>query len=306
MAGWAVYGGTATVSPLAWHSAPQSCAFTPDGVSQYPHLESGKVPVTAGLSYSTSCWANSPAGWPGASASINWYDATSGYLLTSSAFLILEPDAWTQLTVTAHTPPGAVYATVVPTLHGAPDATMLTYFDDAQIFETGQAVEYPYSEYATDHDPTYVFTEFDLTRPGNQTFPPIINTAAEAKYGQRIASQEVQCIRDFDLDQAGVFYEARYGEPKTRITKLTLNPAANPALWPVVLSLEISQRIRVIRRSTFTFSAEYYIEQINHKSVAATGEWTVELQCSPVFVPQAWVLGDTSLGALGSSTTPVY
>jgi hypothetical protein len=307
MASWDVYGGTANVSPLAWHSAPQSAAFLPDGVSAYPHLEGNKVPVTVGLSYSASCWALCPGGYAGASASINWYDSAGLYLSTASAFAELPADTWVQLQVSGHAPTGAAFATVVPTLIGIPAASTLTYFDDAQLVVSGQAVEYPYSDYAADHDPTYVFTEFDLTRPDNQNFAPIVNQASEIKYGQRIASQEVQVTTDFDLDQAGIYYTSRYGDPKTRISKLVLNPAANPALWAVVLSLEISQRVRVVRRSPgFTYSAEYYIEQITHKVTAANGVWTVELQCSPVFVPQAWVLADPSLGVLGSSTTPVY
>lgn len=172
----------------------------------------------------------------------------------------------------------------------------------AGVFPT----EYPYSGYQTDHDPTYVFTEFDLTRPDNSDYPPITNDPAEAKFGQRVAQQEIKTAHDFDLDQAGIYYMQRYGTPRTRIATLTLDPAANPDLWPVVLSLEISQRIRVTRRTTFTYSAEYYIEKIAHSVDAASGKWTVDLQCSPVFVPQAWVLGDTSLGVLGSTTTPVY
>jgi hypothetical protein len=167
-------------------------------------------------------------------------------------------------------------------------------------------VELPYADFKTDHDPTYVFSQANLTRPDNNDFPPIVNADTEAKYGQRIVTQTVQCTTDFDLTQAGIFYTSRYSTPKTRVTTLTLMPSSNPALWPAVLSLEISQRVRVVRRSAFTRGEEFYVEKISHRVDADAGTWQYDLQLSPVFVPKAWVLGDSTLGVLGSTTTPIY
>jgi hypothetical protein len=74
-----------------------------------------------------------------------------------------------------------------------------------------------------------------------------------------------------------------------------------------VLSLEISQRITVKRRTpALTTSADYYVEAINHKIHGDAGTWTVELQLSPVFVPSAWVLGHATYGVLGTTTIPIY
>lgn len=167
--------------------------------------------------------------------------------------------------------------------------------------------EYPYVGYSDDYDPTYTFTQANLSRPANSAFAPMINTASQTQFGQRILSQTVQVTTDFDLTQAGIFYLHRYAAPKVRIAKLTLNPSSNPALWPVVLSLEISQRVTVKRRSdSLTTSNDYYIEQITHNIDSENGTWTVDLQLSPVFVPVAWVLGDTTYGILGTSTVPIY
>lgn len=167
--------------------------------------------------------------------------------------------------------------------------------------------EYPYVGYSDDYDPTYTFTQANLSRPANSAFAPMINTTSQAQFGQRILSQTVQVNTDFDLTQAGIFYLDRYAAPKVRIAKLTLDPSSNPALWPVVLSLEISQRVTVKRRSdSLTTSNDYYIEQITHNIDAENGTWTVDLQLSPVFVPVAWVLGDATYGILGTSTVPIY
>jgi len=169
--------------------------------------------------------------------------------------------------------------------------------------------EYPYSDIAEVLDPTYTFTQANLTRPGNQSFGPLPNPLpTNPPYGQRVLTQEVQVTTDFDLTQAGVFYLKRYGTPVVRVETLVLNAAANPALWPVVLSLEISQQITVKRRTTagLTTTANYYIEQINHAIDIDRGEWSVTLQCSPVFNTGAWILGDSTYGVLGTTTIPVY
>jgi len=134
-----------------------------------------------------------------------------------------------------------------------------------------------------------------------------VNSSTQADVGQRVLTQTVQCLTDFDLGQAATFYLARYAAPKTRVEKVTLRPSANPALWPVVLGLEVSQRVTVKRRSqALTTTADYYVEQVSHKVDADRGEWTVDLQLSPVFVAQAWVLGDAAYGVLGTTTVPVY
>jgi hypothetical protein len=167
--------------------------------------------------------------------------------------------------------------------------------------------EYPYVDYAVDLDPTYVFSQANLTRPDNSNFLPIVNATTQNTYGQRVLSQEMQCTTDFELTQAATFYLARYASPGTRVSKLELDPAANPALWPVVLSLEISQRVTVKRRNAgVTISRDYYIEKITHAVDGDAGKWRVTLQLSPVFVSSAWVLGNATFGVLGTTTTPVY
>jgi hypothetical protein len=168
-------------------------------------------------------------------------------------------------------------------------------------------VEYPYADYQPDYDPTYTFSQANLTSLSNGTFAPIINPVAQAKYGQRILTQQVQCNTDYDLWQAGIFYLTRYGSTKTRIAKLTLRPSSNPAMWPMVLSLELSRRITVRRRNaSLTVSADYYVEKISPRVDSDSGDWTVDLQLSPVFVPSAWLLGDSTYGILGQTTTPIY
>ncbi|MFD1145982.1 hypothetical protein [Saccharothrix hoggarensis] len=173
--------------------------------------------------------------------------------------------------------------------------------------EDVDAGELPYVDFAADYDPTFTFSQVNLSRPGKDAFPPLINAAAQADFGQRILSHAMQADSDDQVTEAGRFYLHRYSQQRVRVERMVLDPAANPALWPAILSLEISTRVTVKRRTGgLVTSADYYVEQINHTTDPDIGRWTVELQLSPVFVPSAWVLGDPTHGVLGSSTTPIY
>jgi hypothetical protein len=93
-----------------------------------------------------------------------------------------------------------------------------------------------------------------------------------------------------------------------RISKITINPAQNPNLWQAALSLDIGHRITVKRRTAAgtTMTGDYYIEQVSHNVNAAASTWTTDYQLSPVWNPQAWKLGDATLGVLGSTSICVY
>lgn len=173
--------------------------------------------------------------------------------------------------------------------------------------ENTAAGEFPYTAFEDDTDPTFTFSQANLTRPGNGNFAPVINATTAAKYGQRTLTQTVQCTTNYDLIQAALYYTNRYSVATKRVSVMELDPAANPSLWPVVLSLEISQRWTVKRRNAgVTTTRDYYIEKISHRVDSDNSSWKVNLQMSPVFVSSAWVLGDATFGILGTSTTPVY
>lgn len=182
--------------------------------------------------------------------------------------------------------------------------------------ENSGAGELPYEELEYDFDPTYVYSEADLTAGGSgNQLAPVVNATSQTAYGQRILSKTLQMQNDWDVNQAGLFYVQRYAKPAgatgtgvpPRVSKMTLNPAANPALFTAVLSMDIGTRITVKRRtSAVTISGDYYVEQINHDASGDASSWTTDLQLSPVFVSQPWILGDAVKGVLGSTTVCVY
>jgi hypothetical protein len=186
------------------------------------------------------------------------------------------------------------------------------YTTQTALFAFGEqtgAGEIPYKPLKYGHDPTYTYSQATLQRPASSV--PLVwpnPPPANPPYGQRILAKTIQCTTDFDLQQAAIFYTARYGKTKLRvkgmtITPSTLNPATVPNAWPALLGAEVSQRHTVTRRTSagVTMAGDHYIESLSHKISAKSLTWSTDLEMSPVFVPRAWVLGDATYGALGAN-----
>ena len=181
--------------------------------------------------------------------------------------------------------------------------------------ENAAGGELPYSDLKYDYDPTYVYSQANFTAGGSGTqLAPVINATSQAAYGQRILPKTLQMAVDWDVQQAAQFYVQRYAKPAgapgtgvpPRIAGMTVDPSSNPNLWAAVLTLDIGYRVTVKRRTAagVTISGDYFIEQVNHNNGGS--KWTVSYQLSPVFVSQAWILGDATKGVLGSTTVCVY
>lgn len=176
--------------------------------------------------------------------------------------------------------------------------------------------ELPYLNIEYDYDPTFVYSEADLTCDATQNVVTSVNSTSQTNYGQRILSKTMYAQNEWDVQQAANFYTRRYAKPAgaagtgvpPRISAFTIDPASNPRLFAAALSLDISSRVTVKRRTSagVTITGDYYIEQISHEVNNEESTWLVHYQLSPVFVPSVWILGDSTKGVLGTTTIPVY
>lgn len=218
----------------------------------------------------------------------------------------------------ASTESGLVWCDAAGTVHfDARDARYLNAQTPQFVFgENTAGGELPYLDtIAFDADPTYVYSEADLTAASGTVYTSV-NATSQANYGQRILSQQMYMANDWDVQQAANFYTQRYAQPPgtrgstvpMRISVLSIDPASNPALWQAALSLDIGERVTVKRRTSagVTITGDYYIEQIAHNINGEASTWTVDYQLSPVFNPTVWILGDATNGVLGSTTVCVY
>lgn len=193
-------------------------------------------------------------------------------------------------------------------------ATSQFTFSDNPTDIAGGALVYEDVQY--DYDPTYVYSQAQLTVDGTNDVVTVTNATSATNYGQRILSKTMYMPDDWQVLQAADFYTARYATPAGapgsttayRINSLRINPATNPALWQAALSLDVDDRITVTKKTAAgtVITGDYYIEQVKPTAVVATAEWTVTYQLSPVWNKQAWVLGDSTNGVLGTTTTVVY
>lgn len=193
----------------------------------------------------------------------------------------------------------------------AQSATAQFVFSDNPTDIAGGAL--PYEDLAYDYDPTYVYSEAQLSCDGTGDVVTVTNSTSVTNYNQRILSQTMYFPDDWQTLQAANFLTGRYAAPAGapgssipyRITKLTINPAANPALWQAVLTLDVDYRITVTKKTAAgtIITGDYYIEQVKHRADVATAQWKVDYQLSPVWNPTPFIVGQS---LLGSGATYVY
>lgn len=182
--------------------------------------------------------------------------------------------------------------------------------------------EIPYlGDIEYDYDPQFLYANVQVTRNGGATAVGG-STADIATAVKRFFGRTFQQASDFATDQQAqdyanaVFYT--HNRPATRIASITVDPAANPLLWPFVLGVEIGQRIRVVRRpkaanagAGITVSLDFFVENVTHDQIdLEAGTWVTTLLCSPVgsvssqtgVTFQPWILDDTTYSVLDSTT----
>jgi hypothetical protein len=193
--------------------------------------------------------------------------------------------------------------------------------DPSYVFGEDEAGgEIPYlGNIEMDEDPTFVYANVRITRPGGAT--AIGGTQADIAIA-RMRYFPLKYAADVDVqddvqaqDHADYTFNA-HKEPALRIAAIELDPASNPALWPLVLGIDVGQRVRVIRRATaanagagLTVERDFFVENVTHSRISMdTNEWRTTLLLSPVGVPgtvpsfQPWILEDAVYGVLDSTT----
>src|SRR6185369_17609798 len=100
-------------------------------------------------------------------------------------------------------------------------------------------------------------------------------------YFSRPAQVNVNLKSDDDAIQLGYWLVNTRKDAKQRVASITLDAAGTNALWPVVLSIEVGDRVTVKRRpkaanrgAGIVMVGDYFVEQIVHNQVdMANGIW---------------------------------
>lgn len=217
------------------------------------------------------------AGWPGPSA------IGTGLTASMGAADFAGQDALSALQSVVDTEGGAHYVARDGTLTFRPRSARYNALTPAYVFgERVDLGEYPYEDCKVDFDPTRLSNIVTVTQKGTgQTFAAQDQTSIKA-YFPRPLTRTVNTSSTAECWDAANYLLSRYKQPVTRISSLKLHPSAQPALWPVLLSMELGTRVRIMRRppGVPAIQIDAFVESINWQ-MDDHGEAFVNLQCSP-------------------------
>jgi len=179
--------------------------------------------------------------------------------------------------------------------------------------------EVPYlDDVRLDPDPLYIFADVLVGRANGATYAggaAVDVATATRRFFARSYEATVDVATDQQAQDMADFVFNTHDGVMLRVDTLTLDPASNPALWPVVLALEVGWRVQFKRRAKaanagagLTISLDFFVEKIGQPKINfETGEWTVTAQLSPINAGanpsmQPWILEDTTYGVLDSTT----
>ncbi|MGA4950447.1 LamG-like jellyroll fold domain-containing protein [Streptomyces lydicamycinicus] len=165
----------------------------------------------------------------------------------------------------------------------------------------------PGLEFEMDED--QVVNEVAYKRPNGVDSTVRDNTSIRA-YGRKTKSIELRVTTDTAVLDAAYSLLTVYANPIVRCDQVTLNVTATPALYPIVLGIEIGDRITLgdLPASAPASSFDFYVEAIDtevHGNGTAP-EWTTTLSLSPAGATDVWVLEDPTLGRLDGPVGLAY
>lgn len=171
--------------------------------------------------------------------------------------------------------------------------------------------EWPYEDVQTVWDTTHLGNKIAVTQESTSQVFYAVDLPSVAAYFPRTLARTVNTSSDLEAQDAANYLKSRYRKPLMRVSSMTLHPAANPALWPALLGMELSTRSRVMRRPPGLTASqmETFVENIAW-TLTDDADATCVLQMSPADTTLygLWAAWHTTLAtspAAGASTITV-
>ncbi|WP_326827359.1 LamG-like jellyroll fold domain-containing protein [Streptomyces sp. NBC_01751] len=138
----------------------------------------------------------------------------------------------------------------------------------------------------------------------------IRDDASISTYGRKTKSIELRIASDSEVQDAAYSLQNLYSDPSVRCDQVSLNASAVPALFYVVLGVEVGDRITMAELPDAApgSSFDFYVEAIDIE-VQAEGtvpEWNATLSLSPANQSDVWVLEDPTFGRIDHITVLAY
>ncbi|MEU5043143.1 hypothetical protein [Streptomyces griseorubiginosus] len=148
--------------------------------------------------------------------------------------------------------------------------------------ENAAAGEYPYEDISLDYDSTHLSNQVTVTQESTGQNFYATDATSITNYFPRPLSRTINSSSATECQDAANYLLSRYKQSAMRVSSLRLHPSANPALWAVLLNLELGTRVRVMRRppNVPATQVDCFVENIVW-DLDDTGEAWCTLQCSP-------------------------
>jgi hypothetical protein len=226
---WSYQGGTAalmTVTGTPVHADARSETFTAR---------------QAGV----SMWVMSPSGCY-VQGFIDWYGTAGAYISSSTgAATWCPPQTPVQISVPVSSPPGgALTMRFGPNITSSPSTGTQLYFDKARCSPAGFQVPY-LGDLEITEDVQYLFNDIIVTRNIDQATYRAVDNTSKGQYYTRVYTRTIytaEADRQAVVDVGGWLLSA-YSQPQLRVSRITVDAAANPELWPFVLGTDIGDVI---------------------------------------------------------------
>jgi hypothetical protein len=172
--------------------------------------------------------------------------------------------------------------------------------------EDTAAGEYPYLSGVTyDIDPMRIVNEAKVARDGGATIR-IVDEESILKFFPNTFERTINAAQDSDAGDAASWIVGTQKDPVQRIPSITLDPVGYPALWSVILRLEVGMLITVVRRpkaanggAGLTMRENYFIEAIDHSGIDLDrGTWTTVLLLSPEWPVRVFAVDNDQTGRM--------
>jgi hypothetical protein len=173
--------------------------------------------------------------------------------------------------------------------------------------ENAAAGELPYEDLELDYDPTHLANDITVTQNFSSQNFYAINAASQLEYFDRTMTRTVNVNNPLEVQACAYFLAWRYGQPLTRVSSLTLNPAATAGLWAACLSIDVNTCIQVNRRPPGCPEISLLLWVENRQwTLGDDGKAKLVLQCSPAIpVGQAqFTVYQTEIAALTTVGSP--
>lgn len=126
-----------------------------------------------------------------------------------------------------------------------------------------------------------------------------------AAYLRRTKSETLPLAADVDAKAITEYLVGRFKDPFLRFLEITVKPGLDDALWDAVLLREIGDRIKVEITPPgggAQIAQEVHIEQIRHDWLPGQQNHSTTFRLSVADPNTYWILGDTTLSVLGTTT----